>query len=121
MTMVLLILEEHRATIEAPMLIFSNENRSYPIWGLVDDISRVSYRTGPKGWMDQTIYFEFFLKPRAYQANLYQCMKIIWLDNCSDHAIIIVQACQTIIDWAFLGSKSSAILLQPSSLGMVPS
>ena len=88
MTMVLCISGGRRATIEAPMLIFSNENRSYPIQGLIDDISRVSYRTGPKGWMDQTIFLEYFLEPRAYQVNLHYRQKIIWLDKYSGHALI---------------------------------
>ena len=89
MTMVVRISGGQRATIEALMLIFSNENRSYPIWGLIDDIPKVSYRTGPKGWMDQTIFPEYFLEPRAYQADLHHRQKIIWLDNCSGHAMTL--------------------------------
>ena len=84
MTIVVRILGGHRATIEAPMLNFSNENRSYPIRGLVDNILGISYRTGPKGWMDQTILLEYFLEPCAHQVDLHHCMKTIWLDNCSD-------------------------------------
>ena len=38
MTMVLCISSDWRATIEALMLIFLNENRSYPKKNLVDDI-----------------------------------------------------------------------------------
>ena len=49
MTMVVCISRCRRATIETPMLIFSNENRSYPIWDLIDDIPEVSYITSPKG------------------------------------------------------------------------
>jgi len=37
--------------------------------------------------MDQTILPEYFLKPRAYQVDLHQCMKIIWLDNCSGYIV----------------------------------
>ena len=69
------------------MLIFSNENRSYPIWDLVDDTFGVSYRMGPKDWMHQTIFLKYFSESCAYQADLHQCMKIIWLDNCSRHAM----------------------------------
>ena len=58
MTMVVRISGGRRATNEAPMLIFSNENRSYPIRGLIDDIPGVSYRTGLKGWMDQMVFPE---------------------------------------------------------------
>ena len=66
MTIVLCISTSRHATIGAPMLIFSNENRSYPIRDLIDDIPRISYRTGPKGWMDQIIFSEYFLEPCAY-------------------------------------------------------
>ena len=87
MTTVLYISRGRSITIEVPMLIFSNENRIYPIRGLVNDILGVSYRIGPKGWMDQIIFPEYFLEPRTYQGNLHQCMKIIWLDNCSGHVM----------------------------------
>jgi len=49
MTVVVRISGGRRATIEAPMLIFSNENRSYSIRGLIDNIHGVSYRLGPEG------------------------------------------------------------------------
>jgi hypothetical protein len=52
MTMVVRIFGGRRSLIEAPMLIFTNGNSTYPIQGLNDNIPRVSYRTGPKGWMD---------------------------------------------------------------------
>ena len=45
--------------IEAPMLIFTNPNSSYPIQELDDNIPGVSYRTGPKGWMDQNLFANF--------------------------------------------------------------
>ena len=85
--MVLHNLGGHRATIEVPMLIFLNENWSYPIQSLLDDIPRISYRTNSKGSINQTIFPKYFLEPSAYQTNLYQCMKIIWLDDCRGHAI----------------------------------
>jgi len=42
MTMVVHISGSRCATIETPILIFSNENRSYPIQGLIDNIPGVS-------------------------------------------------------------------------------
>ena len=69
------------------MLIFSNEDRSYLIRGLLDDIPKFSYRMGPKGWMDQIIFPKYFLEPCTYQIDVHQCMKIIWLNNCSGHAM----------------------------------
>jgi hypothetical protein len=52
MTMVVRISGGRRSLIEAPMLIFKNGNSTYPIRGLDDNILGVSYRIGPKGWMD---------------------------------------------------------------------
>ena len=66
MTMVDRISRGHHATIEALILIFSYENRKHPIQSLLDDISRVSYRMGPKAWINQTILAKYFLKPHAY-------------------------------------------------------
>ena len=37
--------------------------------------------------MDQTVFLEYFLEPHAYQTDLHHCQKIIWLDNCSGHAM----------------------------------
>ncbi|KAG0620447.1 hypothetical protein M758_4G216500 [Ceratodon purpureus] len=87
MTLVVRISGGRRSTIEAPMIIFTNENRSYPIRGLIDNVPGVTYRSGPKGWMDQSIMPEFFLDPRAYQGDLHGQQKIVWLDNCSGHTL----------------------------------
>jgi hypothetical protein len=60
MTMVVRISGGRRYLIEAPMLIFTNGNGTYTIRGLDDNIPGVSYKTGPKGWMDQALFPEFF-------------------------------------------------------------
>ena len=73
--------------IEAPMLIFTNSNSNYPIWGLEDNIPGVCYRTGPKGWMDQALFAEFFADPRAFQADIHGRRKLVWVDNCTSHNI----------------------------------
>jgi hypothetical protein len=46
MTIVVRISGGRRSFIEASMFIFTNENSTYPIRGLNDNIPRVSYRTG---------------------------------------------------------------------------
>ena len=60
MTMVVRIFGRRWAMIEAPMLIFTNTNGNYPIRGLEDNVPGVCYRTGPKGWMDETIFLQYF-------------------------------------------------------------
>jgi hypothetical protein len=52
MTMVVRIFGGHQSLIEVLMFIFTNGNSKYPIRGLDDNIPGVSYKTGPKGWMD---------------------------------------------------------------------
>ena len=74
--------------IEAPMLIFTNPNSSYPIRGLNDNIPGVCYRTGPKGWMDQTLFSDYFVEPRAFQSDVHGRSKFIWVDNCTGHNMI---------------------------------
>ncbi len=60
MTMVVRISRRRQAMIKAPMLIFTNANSNYPIRGLDDDILGVTYRIGPKGWMDQKLFPLYF-------------------------------------------------------------
>ena len=67
------------------MMIFTNASSNYPIRGLPDNIPGVSYRTSPKGWMDQRLFPDFFLEPRAFQADMHGRMKFVWVDNCSSH------------------------------------
>ena len=66
MTMVVRISGGRESSLEAHMIIFTNANSNYPIRGLEDSIPRVFYHTGPKGWMDQFIFSQYFMEPRAY-------------------------------------------------------
>jgi hypothetical protein len=87
MTMVIRISGDRRSMVEAPMLIFTNGNSHYPIRGLEDTIPGVCYPIGPKGWMDQGLFSQYFEEPRAYQPDLYNRTKTIWADNCTAHNI----------------------------------
>ena len=77
MTMVIRISGGHRSMIEAPILIFTNSGSNYPIRDLEDNIPKVCYRMGPKGWMDQVLFAEFFADPRAFQANIHGRRKLV--------------------------------------------
>jgi hypothetical protein len=76
-TMIVRISGGQRSMIEAPMLIFTNAHRSYPIRGLEDTILGVTYRTGPKRWMDQSIFLEYFNERRAFQVDVQQRTKVV--------------------------------------------
>ena len=51
MTMMAYITGGSRARIGAPMMIFQNPGRSYPIQGFTDDVPGVSCRSGPVAGM----------------------------------------------------------------------
>jgi hypothetical protein len=85
MTMVVRITGGRQGKLEAPMMIFSNPNRSYPIRGVEDNVPGVSYRSAPKGWMEKTIFADYFSDQRSYQGDAHGHMKHVFVDNCSSH------------------------------------
>ena len=85
MTMIVRISGDHGSSLEAPMIIFTNRNSDYPIRRLEDFVLGVSYHTGPKGWIDQSIFSQYFMEPRAYQLDHHGRIKYVWVDNCTAH------------------------------------
>jgi len=65
MTMVLRMTGGPHARIEAPFMILMNEDRNYLIQGVDDNIPGVSYRTGPRAWMDQKVFNLWLNEERA--------------------------------------------------------
>ena len=107
MTMVVRIFGGCQSLIEASMLIFTNGNSRYPIRGFNDNIPGISYRIGPKGWMDQALFPEYFTEPRAFQPDLHRYTKVIWVDNYSSHSItlrltIVLTEKQTVLRFLLL-------------------
>ena len=84
MTMVVMIRGGKWGKVEVPMLIFMNENRSYPIQGVPDNIPGVCYRSGPKGWMDKTVFPMWLRENRILQTNCDR-RRVIFMDNCGGH------------------------------------
>ena len=85
MTLLVWVTGGVRVKIKAPMVIFTKSNRNYPICGVADNIPWVTYRSESKGWMDTTLFVEYFVEAQCYQRNLYQHIKHIWCDNSSNH------------------------------------
>ena len=71
LTMMVRITGGPDAHIEAPMMIFQNANRNYPIQGVPDNVPGVCYLKGPKGWMDRQLFPQWILEHRAYQGDRY--------------------------------------------------
>ena len=64
MTMVVRIFGGHISSIEALMIIFTNNNSNYSIYRLDDSVFGASYHTSPKGWMDQSLFFQYFMESK---------------------------------------------------------
>ena len=86
MTMMVRITGGTGASIEPPMMIFANGNRSYPIRGIPDDVPGVSYRTQPKGWMDRKTFVEWLSNKRAISRDHLGRERVLFLDNCGGHS-----------------------------------
>lgn len=71
--------------IGAPMLLFKNQDRNYPIRNLPDNIEGVSYRTSPNGWTDRISFPEFFSEKRTFQPDPQGRQKYVFVDNYSGH------------------------------------
>ena len=77
MTMVVHIFGGRRFTIKATMVIFINNNNNYSIHTLDDYVPEVSYHTSPKDWMDQSLFFQYFMELQAYQPDIHCCTKYL--------------------------------------------
>lgn len=70
------------------MVLFKNEERSYPIRGVPDNVEGVTYRTSPKAWTDSKTFPLFFQEPRSYQSDPQGRKKYLFVDNFSGHNLI---------------------------------
>lgn len=87
MTMLVRISGGALSMVEAPFMIFKNLDRSYPIRGLPDDVPGVSYRSGPKGWIDNTVMQQWAQEPRALEKLPQGRRRVLFMDNCSGHKL----------------------------------
>lgn len=84
-TMLVRITGGPSAEIRPPFSIFENSQRNYPIQGVADNVPGVSYRTQPKGWMDQRVFLELMDEPRFIAADPYQRKRVVFVDTCGGH------------------------------------
>jgi DDE superfamily endonuclease len=85
MTMFVRITGGKNAYIQPPFMILQNENCSYPMRNLPDNIPGVSYRTGPRGWMDRRVMAEMLAERRAIRPLDNKCRHVLFLNNCGGH------------------------------------
>ena len=73
------------AKIENPLMVSKNQSRSYPIRCLPDNVPGVSYRSGPKGWMDTQVMHQWLQERRVITALPSGRKRILYNDNCSGY------------------------------------
>lgn len=64
-TMVVKVTGEAHAKIETPFFIFQNATSSYPIRGVLDNVSGVCYRSAKKGFMIGELLIEYYRESRV--------------------------------------------------------
>lgn len=84
-TIIVRVTGEKNSRIPVPLFIFKNQDRNYPIRGVVENVPGVSYRTGPKGWVDQTMISEWLSESRVINSLSQNRVGMIFVDNCSGH------------------------------------
>lgn len=76
-----------RATILPGFVIFQNAGKNYPIRGCPDNVPGMSYRMGPKGWMDSRVFAEMLNEPRFIKKDHLGRQKVVFIDNVSSHKV----------------------------------
>ena len=70
-----------------PFLIFKNKDSNYPIRGVPDDVPGVSYKTGPKGWIDRRVMNVWLRERRAIAPLSNGRQRVLFMDNRGGHAL----------------------------------
>lgn len=85
MTMMMRISDGKNSYIETPFIIFKNKESNYPIRGVPDDVSGVSYGTGPNGGISNKVNSEVAAENRALTKLPNWRRRILFMENCSSH------------------------------------
>lgn len=86
-TMMVHVAGGRRATLLPCFIVFQNAACNYPIRNCPDNVPGVSYRTGPKGWMDKRVFNEMINEPRFIKADPHERQKVLFIDNVGSHNI----------------------------------
>ena len=73
------------ARIEPPFLVFKSKDRKYPIRGVEGNVEGVSYRTGEKGCIHQTVMPQWLDERRVIRPLPHVRTRTLFVDNCSGH------------------------------------
>lgn len=84
-TMMVRITDGARVFIQPPMLVFKNDNNSYPIRGVSDDFPGVCYHMGKRRSMDKRVFKEWLSEPQSIWTVENGMKRVLYVDNCSGH------------------------------------
>jgi len=84
-TAVIRISGDNGGKIETPMVIFQNADSSYPISTTPDNLDRVCYRSSPKGWMNKSLFVEYFKETRTIKELPEGRTRKLYIDSCGVH------------------------------------
>ncbi|KAJ0401149.1 hypothetical protein P43SY_004356 [Pythium insidiosum] len=84
MTLIVKLRGGSNPRIEPAMLVFQNANCSYPIAGVKDDVEGITYRSGPKGWMDKRVFKEWIESDMCNPVGSGDA-EWIFMDNAGGH------------------------------------
>ena len=68
--------------VAVPMVIFVNLDRSSLIQGFLDAVQGVCYRSQPRGWIDQSLFAEYFTEKRTIISQPNGVDKKLYVDSC---------------------------------------
>lgn len=65
MTMMVPLSRVLDAGLEPLFMVLQNRDTSFPICGVPDDVSGVTYRSGLESWMDRAVMIQYMKESRA--------------------------------------------------------
>lgn len=72
--------------IQSPLVVFTNKDRHYPMKVASDNIRRVPYHSGSKGWIDRTVLPQRLRERNVIWELLNNRKCILHVDNCIGHS-----------------------------------
>ena len=73
------------AQFEPAFMFLKKYQRNYPIRGTLDDVSGISYCSGPMVWIDTTILPQYFLERREIKPLQNGRRRTLFVENCNAH------------------------------------
>lgn len=86
-TMMVRVSCEMPGIFESPFMIFQNQKQNYLTQGVPDDVTGISYRTDPKGWIDQRVIAQMLKESSFLSRHPSGKKQIIFIENGGSHNV----------------------------------